>query len=148
MMMDENKQLRHPSASGTRRTRVLRLDGFEPAEVLGADQREAFARRMVTLFDDGDAIRDGGFGSITRVHNIWGEVFALKTLSVDAGSCEVPDATLASFDREYRVHRSVSGLKGFPPCVRTRDGRWGGVHPYGMGGGCDAGQGCPSARRG
>lgn len=114
MMMDENKQLRHPSASGTRRTRVLRLDGFEPAEVLGADQREAFARRMVTLFDDGDAIRDGGFGSITRVHNIWGEVFALKTLSVDAGSREVPDATLASFDREYRVHRSVSGLKGFP----------------------------------
>lgn len=98
---------------GKRRSQVLHLEGFEPAQPMDACESEAFSRRMVTLLHDGDAVRKGGNGRILRVRNVWGETFALKVLSAADGQ-EFSEAAVDRFQHEYRVHRCVSGLKGFP----------------------------------
>lgn len=102
-----------------RQTRVLRLEGFEPAIPVDPASRDAYERRFVTLFDDGLASRRGGLGEVKRVTNIWGEVLALKTLSRIDGTLiadgdVTPDALEAAFRNEYRLQCRVSGLKGFP----------------------------------
>ena len=100
-------------------TRVLRLEGFEPAIPVDPASRDAYERRFVTLFDDGLASRRGGLGEVKRVTNIWGEVLALKTLSLPkepsiANGGAPVDALEAAFRNEYRLQCRVSGLKGFP----------------------------------
>lgn len=40
-------------------TRVLRLEGFEPAVPVDPASRDAYERRFVTLFDEGGAVRRG-----------------------------------------------------------------------------------------
>lgn len=100
-------------------TRVLRLEGFEPAIPVGPASRDAYERRFVTLFDDGLASRRGGLGEVKRVTNIWGEVLALKTLSLSkepsiANGDAPADVLEAAFRNEYRLQCRVSGLKGFP----------------------------------
>lgn len=100
-------------------TRVLRLEGFEPAIPVDPASRDAYERRFVTLFDDGLASRRGGLGEVKRVTNIWGEVLALKTLSLPkepsiANGDAPADALEAAFRNEYRLQCRVSGLKGFP----------------------------------
>ena len=100
-------------------TRVLRLEGFEPAIPVDPASRDAYERRFVTLFDDGLASRRGGLGEVKRVTNIWGEVLALKTLSLPkepsiANGGAPADALEAAFRNEYRLQCRVSGLKGFP----------------------------------
>lgn len=100
-------------------TRVLRLEGFEPAMPVDPASRDAYERRFVTLFDDGLASRRGGLGEVKRVTNIWGEVLALKTLSLPkepsiANGDAPADALEAAFRNEYRLQCRVSGLKGFP----------------------------------
>lgn len=102
-----------------RQTRVLRLEGFEPAIPVDPASRDAYERRFVTLFDDGLASRRGGLGEVKRVTNIWGEVLALKTLSRIDGTLiadgdVTADALEAAFRNEYRLQCRVSGLKGFP----------------------------------
>lgn len=100
-------------------TRVLRLEGFEPAIPVDPASRDAYERRFVTLLDDGLASRRGGLGEVKRVTNIWGEVLALKTLSLPkepsiANGDAPADALEAAFRNEYRLQCRVSGLKGFP----------------------------------
>lgn len=100
-------------------TRVLRLEGFEPAVPVDPSSRDAYERRFVTLFEEGGAVRHGGLGEVRRVTNIWGEAFALKTLAAPLSpSTPQDDASRkrreAAFRREYRLQARVSGLKGFP----------------------------------
>ena len=100
-------------------TRVLRLEGFEPAVPVDPASRDAYERRFVTLFDEGGVVRHGGLGEVRRVTNIWGEALALKTLATPPSpSTRQDDASQirreAAFRREYRLQARVSGLKGFP----------------------------------
>lgn len=60
--------------------RVVRLEDFEPAVPLGADEREAYLRRFGTLFVDESRVRRGGIGSVAPATNALGERFALKML--------------------------------------------------------------------
>lgn len=90
------------------RRRIARIQGFEAPFFLSPDARDAYVRRFSTLFIDEGSERQGGNAQVMRVLNAWGEPFALKALTrTDEGS-------RGAFDREYELHRGLSGLKGFP----------------------------------
>lgn len=103
--------------AGAAGCRVLHLEAFEPACTLAPSEADAYERRFVTLLQEPGAPRAGGLGSVVRVSNLWGEVFALKVLAL-------PDEE--AFRAEYRLQRAVSGLEGFPRvygCGRLGDER-------------------------
>lgn len=103
--------------AGAAGCRVLHLEAFEPACALAPSEADAYERRFVTLLQEPGAPRAGGLGSVVRVSNLWGEVFALKVLAL-------PDEE--AFRAEYRLQRAVSGLEGFPRvygCGRLGDER-------------------------
>lgn len=102
--------------------RRLRLADFEEPRPMPEADRAAYRRRFLTLFSDESSARRGGLGMVTRVSNVLGESFALKTLcdpqrtdgeSDDAYRARV-EASCAAFRVEYESHRAVSGFKGFP----------------------------------
>lgn len=94
---------------------MLRIEGFEPAVALAADDAEAYRRRFVTLFADEASSRRGGLGRVVNVMNALGETFALKTLIEEAGALPADmELRRAAFDEEYGCQRALSGLKGFP----------------------------------
>ena len=102
--------------------RIAHIEAFEPAAALGDDQREAYARRFVTLFVDDGTRRRGGVGVVVRAENAYGEEFALKTLALPRrdeleGEQEYGarvDGLKRAFRQEYECHRDLSGLKGMP----------------------------------
>lgn len=81
--------------------RVVRLQEFESPYTLSSCEREPYLRRMTTLFVDDDRTRKGSTGQVLHATNAYGEQFALKVYD-------------GSLDREYEVHRKVSGIKGYP----------------------------------
>lgn len=102
--------------------RLARVDGFEPAVALGADELPAYLRRFTMLFADDATMRRGGIGRVTRAVNAQGEAVALKQLILptrDEFDDDVAHEALvtkfkAAFREEYECHRALSGLKGFP----------------------------------
>lgn len=102
--------------------RLARVDGFEPAVALGADELPVYLRRFTMLFADDATMRRGGIGRVTRAVNAQGEAVALKQLILparDEFDDDVAHETLvtkfkAAFREEYECHRALSGLKGFP----------------------------------
>ena len=102
--------------------RLARVDGFEPAVALGADELPAYLRRFTMLFADDATMRRGGIGRVTRAVNAQGEAVALKQLILPARDEFEDDAAhevlvtkfKAAFREEYECHRALSGLKGFP----------------------------------
>lgn len=102
--------------------RLARVDGFEPAVALGADELPAYLRRFTMLFADDATMRRGGIGRVTRAVNAQGEAVALKQLILptrDEFDGDVAHEALvakfkAAFREEYECHRALSGLKGFP----------------------------------
>lgn len=97
-------------------TRVIRLNDFTPAEPLHPRTRDAFERRVLTLLDEGEAVRRGGFAEVRLVRNVWGEAFALKTPHILDGSDAEKGAVEDAFRYEYQILCRMSGIKGFP-CV-------------------------------
>lgn len=110
------------SNGGAAGRRVLHVEAFEPSCALAPDEVDAYERRFVTLFEEPGAPRAGGQGSVVRVSNLWGEMFALKVLAEpDEGECADAEAAQArlrareeAFRGEYRLQCAVSGLAGFP----------------------------------
>ena len=102
--------------------RLARVDGFEPAVALGADELSVYLRRFTMLFADDATMRRGGIGRVTRAVNAQGEAVALKQLILPARDEFDDDAAhealaakfKAAFREEYECHRALSGLKGFP----------------------------------
>mgnify|MGYP004533596301 CR=1 FL=1 len=102
--------------------RLARVDGFEPAVVLGADELPVYLRRFTMLFADDATTRRGGIGRVTCAVNAQGEAVALKQLILPARDEFDDDAAhealvakfKAAFREEYECHRALSGLKGFP----------------------------------
>lgn len=102
--------------------RLARVDRFEPAVALGADELPAYLRRFTMLFADDATMRRGGIGRVTRAVNAQGEAVALKQLILptrDEFDDDVAHEALvakfkAAFREEYECHRALSGLKGFP----------------------------------
>ena len=64
--------------------RLARVDGFEPAVALGADELPVYLRRFTMLFADDATTRRGGIGRVTRAVNAQGEAVALKQLILPA----------------------------------------------------------------
>lgn len=103
------------AAAGAAGRRVLHLDEFEPAETLPSNEVDAYERRFVTLLQEPEVPHMGGSATVLRVSNLWGETFALKiltnaSLEDDARRTRREEA----FRSEYRLQRTLSGLKGFP----------------------------------
>lgn len=102
--------------------RLARVDGFEPAVALGADELPAYLRRFTMLFADDATMRRGGIGRVTRAVNAQGEAVALKQLILptrdgfddDAAHEALVTKFEAAFREGYECHRALSGLKGFP----------------------------------
>ena len=102
--------------------RLARVDGFEPAIVLGQDELPAYLRRFTMLFADDATMRRGGIGRVTRAVNAQGEAVALKQLILptrdefddDAAHEALVAKSKAAFREEYECHRALSGLKCFP----------------------------------
>lgn len=102
--------------------RLARVDGFEPAVALGTDELPAYLRRFTMLFADDATMRRGGIGRVTRAVNAQGEAVALKQLILptrdefddDAAHEALVTKFKAAFREEYKCHRALSGLKGFP----------------------------------
>lgn len=109
-----------PSAPTTPSGRVVHIEGFEPAVALDSAEQDAYRRRFVTLFMQDGRACTGGSAKVSRVANIWGEVYALKVLNIEKLTADHPDdlarrAVLEeAFRREYRLQCAVSGLEGFP----------------------------------
>ena len=119
------------SAPSPARTRVLRLEDFEPAAPAPVSPTEAaeLRRRYSVLFADEPTSRRGGLGMVTRVTNAYGQRLALKTLlpatapaahptSPDPDATRVDtrrqDALLAAFRAEYESQRALQGLGCVP----------------------------------
>lgn len=94
--------------------RLVRLQGFEPAEPLSDCARDAYVRRFATLFLDEKSVRRGGVGEVVRAVSPRGERVALKRLTFDEADDDAQMALRAAFDEEYEVHSRLSNLKGFP----------------------------------
>lgn len=102
--------------------RVVRIEGFEAPVVLDEGSRDAYRRRFVTLFADDASARRGGMGRVTRVTNVQGETFALKTLLVpgreewesEEDCARRADMLARAFRQEYECHRELSGFRGLP----------------------------------
>lgn len=80
---------------------IVRLDNFMPSVPLSEDSRRLYTRRFATLFVDESRTKTGGNGTVISASNAFGERFALKTLG-------------GSFDHEYEMHQTVSGIQGYP----------------------------------
>lgn len=80
---------------------IVRLDNFTPSVPLSEESRRLYTRRFATLFVDESRTKTGGNGTVISASNAFGERFALKTLG-------------GSFDHEYEMHQTVSGIQGYP----------------------------------
>ena len=94
--------------------RLVRATALEPSVPLTESERAAYLRRFSLLFADDATRRQGGLGSVVRVSNAQGEVFALKTLLAADGDATPGASLVSAFREEYECHRSLSGLRGFP----------------------------------
>ncbi len=109
--------------------KIASILDFETPYVLRGEDADLTRRRFTTLFLDVARSRHGSTSTLYHATNVWGESFALKvfdTKSADANTdvnVDVDAGTDASdivrdnndtFEREYRIHRLVSGIKGFP----------------------------------
>lgn len=102
--------------------RVVRVDDFEPAASVSADQRAAYVRRFVTLFVSDAREQRGGMARIACARNAQAERLAVKLLALPEREDDEPaDAydrrvagLRAAFQHEYECHSRLSGLKGFP----------------------------------
>ena len=100
-----------------RGARMLHLDDFEPAIALTTEEEAAYRRRFGVLFADERTARVGGTSQVLRVTNAQGEAFALKVLTAQVAhgkSAPTDAAARQAFAEEYRCHRALSNLKGFP----------------------------------
>lgn len=108
------------------RSRLVRVNGFEPAYLPDDPAEEAeLRRRYSVLFASESTRRRGGLGSVSLVTNAYGEKLALKELLPQGGPAagrdtSVADARLVAFRAEYEAQRSLAGL----PCVPALCG-WG-----------------------
>lgn len=84
---------------------VIHLENFEAPFTLSFEDREVYLRRFATLFIDESCTRKGGTSKVFRVFNAFGECFALK---------EYEDTAAHRMNHEYKAHRLVSGIKGYP----------------------------------
>lgn len=80
---------------------IVRLDNFMPSVLLSEESRHLYTRRFATLFVDESRTKIGGNGTVISASNAFGERFAVKTLG-------------GSFDHEYEMHQTVSGIQGYP----------------------------------
>ncbi len=102
--------------------RVALISSFEPAVSLSAGDRDAYARRFVTLFVAAEGGSHGGMGRVLKARNTQGELFAVKLLNLPDREEDEPEETharrieglRAAFQHEYDCHRRLSGMKGFP----------------------------------
>lgn len=95
--------------------RLVRVRDFEPAVYVAAADRDAYDRRFMMLTVDEGTRRNGGICQVARATGPAGERFALKALVEPAGGdASAAEARRAAFDEEYRIHKELSGLRGFP----------------------------------
>ena len=102
--------------------RVALISSFDPAVSLSGADRDAYARRFVTLFVSTAGEKHGGMGRVLKARNTQGELFAVKLLNLpDRDEDESEEAHVrrveglrAAFQHEYDCHRRLSGMKGFP----------------------------------
>ena len=95
--------------------RLVRVRDFEPAVYVAAADRDAYDRRFMMLTVDESTRRNGGICQVARAAGPAGERFALKALVEPAGGdTSAAEARRAAFDEEYRIHKELSGLRGFP----------------------------------
>ena len=123
---------------------IVNLELFDAAFAVVPGTEDEVIRRFMTLFVYEDERRRGGSADVCRSTNALGETFALKRLRVTRGSDSgsnslstparrelrhldssganqalgTPDYVttghMAAFYEEYRIHLSLSSLRGFP----------------------------------
>ena len=106
-----------PDAEPVRR--VITVRDVETPFPLSSEERDAYLRRVSTLFVDEGRGRRGGLGRVLHATNAQGERFAVKLLILpdgrDDGAAEKDEASLRlAFRREYECQRSLALLRGFP----------------------------------
>lgn len=105
-----------------RARRVLTLRDVEAPFPLADSERDAYLRRVSTLFADDSRCRRGGLGRVLHATNALGEQFAVKLLILpsesdggrDTGAEENEASLRLAFRREYECQRSLALLRGFP----------------------------------
>lgn len=117
--VDESELI--PDAEPMRR--VVTLRDVEAPFPLAPEERDAYLRRVSTLFVDESRGRRGGLGRVFHATNAQGEQFAIKLLilpdgrddGVGGGGGERDEASLRlAFRHEYECQRSLALLRGFP----------------------------------
>lgn len=115
--------------------KIIELDSFDTAFAVSPGEEEAARRRFMTLFaTEGDPGCAGSLGTVHKVRNAQGEVFAMKQLNLTVDEAATLKASqtgeefspsaaetmrlvrgrMAAFQEEYRIQLAFSHLKGFP----------------------------------